>query len=325
MKNGAYMGLLAAVVLAIGAYLAHRTLSVLTVEVWALGFGFVFGNLGWNSLTWLAGMQLAGKQVLNMAIALMGVQFVLGSIQIDGYVFLILGLMVAVQYFLGGLLAKQFGIHSSCGSMVGVGSSVCGASAIAAVSPFMDAENHETGVAVGVVNVLGSIGIALLPLMVIGLNLSDEQAGILIGGSLQAVGQAVASGYAVNEHVGELATLIKMSRVTLLIPTVLILAVYSGYRSPGKQIPLKKTSPPFLIAFLVLLLATNLFQIPAEALGSLKQVDKALLTLAMVGLGYQIEFRSLRIHGMKAVGLGALLFLLQIGVMLIVVFTMSVF
>jgi len=76
---------------------------------------------------------------------------------------------------------------------------------------------------------------------------------------------------------------------------------------------------------LVLLLATNLFQIPAEVLGSLKQVDKALLTLAMVGLGYQIEFRSLRIHGMKAVGLGALLFLLQIGVMLIVVFTMSVF
>ena len=320
-----YSGTIAAVLLAVLAYAIQGARGWLTVEVWALLLGFIAGNLGAWSKPWSAGMAFVGKQILNGAIALMGIQFVLRSIEIDALVFLVLGLMVAVQYVLGGVLARQFGIHGSCGSMVGIGSSVCGASAIAAVSPFMNAERHETGVAVGVVNVLGSIGIALLPLIVLGLDLTDEQAGILIGGSLQAVGQAVASGYAVNEHVGELATLVKMSRVTLLIPTVLVLAIYRGVRNPGGGFPVKKVFPPFLLVFLVLLIFTNVYAVPADVLSQLKQLDKALLTLAMVGLGYQIEFRSLRVHGVKAVGLGAVLFALQIGVMLAIIWGIAAF
>ena len=100
--------------------------------------------------------------------------------------------------------------------LLGVGNAVCGSSAIAAVSPVIKAEESDTGISIGVVNFLGTIGIFILPALAIKvLHFADLQASTLIGGSLQAVGQVVAAGFSVSDNVGEIATIIKMARIAM--------------------------------------------------------------------------------------------------------------
>ena len=314
-------GVVLAVLIATLAYAGVGFTGVLNVEVWALFMGLVLGNIRALPDTFSSGMKFSGKKILNTAVALMGLQFAFGQIPVQFSSLLVLIFLIVASSMVGFYLARRIGILPSCGLMIGIGNAVCGASAIAAVSPFVQQEEHETGVAVGIVNVLGSIAMVTMPLLVVALSFDDFEASFLIGGTLQAVGQAVGAGYAVNETVGEWATLIKMTRVSLLIPVVLFLAIRKGRNTGGGTKAIRKAFPNFLIVFLLLLVLTNLFEIPAEILSSMKTVDKALLTIAMAGLGFQINFSDIRNQGARALSLGVMIYAIQVLVVLAVIYS----
>lgn len=321
MKNWRqnFPGVLTAIGIAAIAYAGVYATGFLNVEVWALFIGLILGNIKSVPASINSGMKFSGKSILNAAVALMGLQFAINEIPIHFSNLLILVGLVVISSLIGIFLARKINILPSCGLMIGVGNAVCGASAIAAISPFVQEREHETGVAVGVVNVLGSLAMVTMPLLVVALSLNDFEAAFLIGGTLQAVGQAVGAGYAVNETVGEWATLIKMTRVSLLIPIVLFLAIRKGRNTPGSG-SIRKAFPDFLIVFLILLLVANVFTIPTEITSAVKSFDKALLTIAMAGLGFQINFKDIRNQGARALYLGLIIYAVQVGVILGLIF-----
>ncbi len=198
-------------------------------------------------------------------------------------------------------LGKLLGYSSSFSLLMGAGNGICGSSAVAATSSAIGAEESDTGIAISVVNLLGTFGIFVLPAMVALLRLGEAEGGLLIGGTLQAVGQVVAAGFSINDTVGGVATVVKMGRVLMLGPVVILLTTLvsrrNGDNSGGSPIKV----PLFIIGFFVLSLLASLNVLPAVDL--IKTSGKFLLVLAMAGIGMRIQLQTLYRSGP-----GALLF-----------------
>ena len=316
-------GLGVTILLAAVAFIAASAFSFGSVEVLALLLGIVLANVTTLPGKFSPGIQFSEKRILGWAIALMGLQLSFANLNLSWWLLPVLLLAITLSIVLGSRLNKQFGVLNSCGYMIGVGTAICGASAIAAVSPFLKTKAHETGVAIGVVNLLGTVGMLLLPGLAVLLGLSAEESGVVIGGSLQAVGQVVGAGYVMGDEVGEIATLVKLGRVLMLGPVVLFTALLMHTKS--EKVDRKKVLPGFIVTFFVLMILANVFTLPEQFLGIVKTIDKVLLAIAMAAIGMQIRLRDLLRQGPKALLLGGVIFVVQIGVLLAFVYGQEYF
>ncbi len=308
------LGILLCVVVAAVSFAAKEYLGFQTTEVTALLIGLLLGNFINLGDQFNEGITFSEKKILAWAVALLGLQMSFRSLSLSLWLIPIILVMIGLSIFLGKYLAKNIGVSNNCGLFIGVGNAICGASAIAAVSPFFKSESSQTGVSIGVVNVLGTVGMLLLPLLSVALHFSQEQAGILIGGTLQAVGHAVGGGYAFGEEAGQIATLVKLGRVLMLAPVVIITALIMSKKQTGPAS--KKLIPGFMLVFIILLILANVFQLPTEITSPVKTLDKWLLTTAMVGIGLKIKVKDLISQGPKALLLGSIIFVVQISVVL---------
>jgi len=307
-------GLLLCFAIAGLSFLAKDLFGLATTEVTALLLGLGVANFFPLGEKFAPGIQFSEKKILAWAIALLGIQMSFRNLNISLWLIPAIILAIGVSIFLGKLLAKRVGVSDNCGFFIGVGTAICGASAIAAVSPFFKSDSSQTGVSIGVVNVLGTVGMLLLPLLTVALGFSQEQAGVLIGGSLQAVGHVVGGGYAVGDEAGQIATLVKLGRVLMLGPVVIITALVMSKKNA--ELDQKKIIPGFIVVFLLLLILANVVNIPEEITQPIKLLDKWLLTAAMAGIGLRIKVKDLMRQGPKALLLGSIIFVVQIAVVL---------
>jgi uncharacterized integral membrane protein (TIGR00698 family) len=318
LKREELSGLLLTIAIAAVAFGLTYFFALGTLEINALIIGFVLANAFKLNATLTPGIKFSEKKILGWAIALMGLQLSFAKLDLSWWLAPVIILAMLIAIGIGYRIATRFGVFASCGYMMGVGTAICGASAIAAVSPFLKTEAHETGVAIGVVNLLGTAGMVILPAAALALGFTNDEAGVLIGGSLQAVGQVVGAGYAMNEATGEIATLVKLGRVLMLGPVVLFTALIMHTKTQG--VDRKKVLPAFILVFILLLIIANIFTIPEPVLAGVKTADKALLAIAMAGIGLQIKLRDLLKQGPKALLLGSLIFAVQISLMLAFVY-----
>jgi len=166
---------------------------------------------------------------------------------------------------------------------------ICGASAAIAISsamPKTDKDDRDLPVVIVAVSLLSAAGILLYPLLTSALALSDASAGFVLGGSLHNVAQAIAAGFSVSDPAGEMATLVKMSRVAMLAPIVMIVAFTFRGAGESEGGARKLALPPvFLLGFLALMAASSAHLIPQSVETALGYVSKACLLLAMTAIG----------------------------------------
>lgn len=300
-----------------------------TIDGWALGgvslailLGFVLGQFLTPTAATKPGLKYAEKTVLALAIGLLGARLDGGALADLGWpvALLLVAMMVATLLF-GLIAARLCGLGPGLGWTLGVGTAVCGSSAIAAAAPFVDASEEEVGLSVGVVNLLGTVGIFVVPALVLALQAPAEEAIVLAGGSLHAVGHVVAAGYTVSEEVGIGATAVKMGRIALLVPVVLFLALRQsrarGAASAAAPRGLHKLLPGYLLAFLVLAVANTAGWLPSSLASVLADAAKIALTIAMAGIGLQLQLKVLLRQGPRALVAGVLVWAAQIGFLLI--------
>ncbi len=258
------------------------------------------------------GIEWCEKVLLSWAVAMLGLNLDFGVLGESGggcgVAVLVVIFVVVVTLGVGIVVGRWFGLPRSFALLLGVGSAICGSSAIAAVAPLVTRDRTEIGLSVGVINLLGTVGIFLLPAIVVFQGFGDSAAGLLIGGSLQAVGHVVAAGFAVSDTVGELATAVKMFRVLLLGPVVIVLGLVMRSRG-GKS---SKLVPAYIVAFVVLAVVGNLGILPVGWIGSMKTVSKILLAIAMAGVGLRIQVAGLVRQAPRALIAGAAIFFVQI-------------
>lgn len=296
------------------AGIEERLLGVAWLEalVLALLLGVVVRNVMPAPGAFTAGTNYASKQVLELGVGLLGASVDLRQIMAagGGLIALVLagvGLGIVVSYVVGRLL----GLPERLAVLVAVGNSICGNSAIAAVAPVIGAKQKEVASAIALTAVLGVCLVLMLPLTIALLGLDLYQYGVLAGMSVYAVPQVVAAAFPVSLLSGEVATLVKLSRVVLLGPVVLAFALL--YRSREDAGAAKKgwnTYVPWFVAMFLVLAAVRSLGLMPDALAlPLREISRLLTIVAMAGLGFGVVLASVREVGPR-VGLAVVLSLL---------------
>jgi uncharacterized integral membrane protein (TIGR00698 family) len=342
-NHGFYAGLVAkAAPLAWGmALCAILTLVAVTIQaleetlvghpyveaiVLAILLGTAMRTLWEPGSRWRAGIAFSAKQVLEVAVALLGASLSIAAIAASGPV-----LLVAIVAVVVLSLAISFGISRSLGLpvrlsiLIACGNSICGNSAIAAVAPVIGASTDDVASSISFTAVLGVIVVLGLPLLIPLLHLSETQYGVLAGMTVYAVPQVLAATVPaglVSTHIG---TLVKLIRVMMLGPVVACIAVFArnlrGDRPSGvfESNSFFKTVPWFIVAFFALATLRSLSLIPDGAVFPLQRIATILTIMSMAALGLGVDLRVIGRVGGKvtaAVTL-SLLFLLVVSLCLV--------
>ncbi|MFA5556562.1 MAG: putative sulfate exporter family transporter [Flavobacteriaceae bacterium] len=305
-----FYGIALAVVIMLTASFLSGYIPNIGTALLALILGVVIRQSLPNFSPFLNGVAWSEKYILETAIVFIGFGFEISKFKeiglstltiIFGSIIVIVLLALLLQKLMGKEDGKLFWL-------LGAGSAICGSSAIGATAPLIQAKEEETGISMAVINLLGLMGMILLPLIAVGLSFSQVQTGILLGGILQSVGHVVGSAFAINPEVGQIATVVKMGRVAFLVPFLLI--VYFLFRKKADGTKLK--FPLFILFFLLAVLISQIGILNSETIKFLSKSGDTLLNIGMATIGLKINIKSLwKISG-KAFLAGLIIFTVQI-------------
>jgi len=253
----------------------------------------------------LAGVDFSSRTILRLGVALLGVRITLEEVAALGIgpVLIVIG-GVVLTITVGALLARMLGLSRDMGLLTGGAVAICGASAALALSAVMPRnETHERNTIMTVVGVttLSTVAMIVYPLIVGALGLSDTEAGIFLGGTIHDVAQVVGAGYMISDGTGDVATFVKLLRVAMLVPAVMVfIFLFRKSRAEGSsgKVPML---PSFLVAFVVIVLINSLGWIPAVAAEMATDLSRWCLVAAIAGLGIKTSFQKLAVVGWKPV------------------------
>jgi uncharacterized integral membrane protein (TIGR00698 family) len=201
------------------------------------------------------GITFCLKTLLRWAVALLGLRIALGEIVALGWsTALLVVAAMALTVASGFLFARVFGQQSAYGALAGAGTAVCGASATLATSIVLpDYKGKEADVAfvVVAVNALSTLAMVVYPLICAALGFDHQLTGVMLGATIHDVAQVVGSGYAVSEPTGNTAVVVKLFRVFLLFPVVLVIGWSFARRSVASEAA-RIPFPTFALVFVAL-------------------------------------------------------------------------
>ena len=276
--------------------------SPLTVSV-LLGF-LVSNLLGWPSAA-ARGNAFAAKHLLRAGIALLGFELSLSAIADLGVRgVLAIALVVSVTVLGVPLIGKALGVSPELSLLVGVGYGICGASAIAAAKPQTKATEQEASYAIGLVALFGSLSIFVLPTLGAALGLSDIAFGTWAGSAVHDVGQVVATASVRGDIALQQAVIVKLARVAMLAPVVLMLALRHRREVLHATAERPPLLPGFVIAFLAFAAIGSTGLVAQHAVDSIVFVSKVLIAFGLAALGVNVRWRALRAVGGRPLLLG---------------------
>ena len=304
---------------------ALPVLSIMGAMVIAIILG-----IGWRAVldlpeSALMGTGFAAKYLLRLGIILMGVRLdIYQVIEAGPRIILIDTVVIAFTITLFWVMARK-SLGRRLALLLGVGTGVCGAAAIAAVAPLVEASDDETAVSVATISLLGAVGALAYTLLYPVLGLSSYAYGVLTGSTLQEVAHVVAAGAIAGGDGAEMAVLTKLGRVALLIPVAIAISALflpDGGRAKtarGRSLPV----PWFILGFLGFSLINTFGLLPRPAAGLILQASFFTLTMAMAALGLNVHLSMFRRIGLQALSLGIAgsVLLALLGRLLLVVFS----
>ena len=248
--------------------------------------------------TTLPGIGFSAKQVLELAIVLLGVSIDLPALLKAGPVMMlsIIG-VVFFSIFASSQIGRLFGLNQKLAILVACGNSICGNSAIAAVAPVIGADKQDVASSIALTAVVGVVVVLTLPLLIQIANLTFYQYGVLAGMTVYAVPQVLAATYPVSTISGDVGTLVKLVRVLLLGPVVLFFSLRFRNRTGAKAtatFSLNRFVPWFIIGFVIMAIARSVGLIPTTVADPLREVSRNLTVIAMAALGLGVDIRVVR-------------------------------
>lgn len=268
--------------------------------------------------TYIPGIKFSSKQILEVTIMLLGFGISFKHIASLGWSMVgILVTIVVVTLLLTYLLSFVFKYKQSTGWLVGFGTAICGNTAIVALSSRIPGEKRDVGIAIAVINFLGLIGMFGLPLLFTG-NLEENDVATLIGGTLHGVPNVAGAGYFIKDSVGELALTIKLGRVVMLAPALIVFTLLINQKAEYKKSEFR--IPYYIWGFVGAIAITSFLPLDASFLEIPKTAGKIMLTIAMAAIGLNIRLVELIKVGGQSLLLGTILFIVQIGVVGLLLF-----
>ncbi|WP_175288204.1 YeiH family protein [Salinicoccus roseus] len=245
-----------------------------------------------------SGIQFSAKVLLRAAIILYGLKLNIDTVFTEGLPLLmksaiVIGLAILLSY----TLAKIFKADMTLSMLLGVGTGVCGAAAIAAVAPIIKAKDEDTAVSVGIIALLGTVFSIFYLLIRPYLPIGDVAYGVWSGLSLHELAHVALAAEPAGEEALAFALLAKLSRVFLLVPLCLIFIWYMR-RKQSRTGEGKVVFPYFLIGFILMSLLNsyvlgNAVVLPEGTMDLISNLTTLLLTMAMIALGLNINMKDM--------------------------------
>ncbi|MCB6902791.1 YeiH family protein [Hoylesella buccalis] len=288
--------------------------------------GIILGMLYANSLrnnlpdTWVPGILFCSKRILRIGIILYGFRLTFQDVTAVGLPAILIDAIIVTVTVCGGvLIGKLLKMDRSIALLTSVGSGICGAAAVLGAESAINTKPYKTAVAVSTVVIFGTLSMFLYPVLYRNgvFDLSPELMGLFTGSTVHEVAHVVGAGNAMGQGVSNTAIIVKMIRVMMLVPALLVIswtvARNLTKRDAAEQAKGKITIPWFAILFLVVIGFNSFNLLPVALVEWINQFDTFLLTMAMTALGAETSFDKFKKAGAKPFLLAAILFVWLIG------------
>ena len=329
-RKGTINGILFVAIFAAAATMISDIEFIKTLGISPLVIGIVMGIFYANTLhnktpeAWAGGITFSGKKILRFAIVFYGFRITfqqIAEVGMEG--FLVSLIMLATTFLLGTWAGfKFFGMEKDTSMLISSGAAVCGAAAVLATEPVLKAEEHKTAIAVSMVVLFGTISMFLYPVLYSAiiepatgfLHMSAKEFGIYVGGTIHEVAQVVAVPASVAGAPADMANsavIVKMTRVIMIAPMLIILGIYLSYsakKTGGEASVVKLVIPWFAVYFIGMAGFNSLQLVPQNIVDVINEIDTFLLTMAMTALGMGTRFAKFKGLGLAPVYTAGLLF-----------------
>jgi uncharacterized integral membrane protein (TIGR00698 family) len=259
------------------------------------------------------GIELCSGRVLQLAVVLLGTQLSLAEVARAGVSSLpvMLGTLAACLVA-AYLLGRALGVEDDLRTLIGVGTAICGASAIAAVSPVIKARSASIAYAVSTIFCFNVAAALLFPPVGHLLGMSQEAFGVFAGTAVNDTSSVVAAATTYGSEATGHAVVVKLTRSLMIIPIVLALGALVARRTaaPDSRVSRIRLVPWFLVGFVLMVVANSVGMVAAAAQPGLEDTSIFFITMALVGIGLSVDLPGLRRAGARPLLLGAALWLL---------------
>ena len=309
-KNGP--GLLLCLIIAVPSWFLGQAVPVIGGPVFAILTGMVITLILRKKDAFTPGINYTSKKILQAAVVFLGFGMNLTEILAKGKQSLpIILSTISTSLITAFILYKALKLRTNNAILVGVGSSICGGSAIAATAPVIDASDEEVAQSISVIFLFNVIAALIFPALGAILGLSNEGFGMFAGTAINDTSSVTAAAAAWDGIHGsntlESAAIVKMTRTLAIIPITLILAIWRGRKektAEGASFSLKRSFPFFVLFFVLASVVTTVFQLPAEVTAPLKELSKFLIVMAMAAIGLNTNIIKLVKTGGKPIFTG---------------------
>ena len=310
MKKKDISGILFSALIAACAYFLGKKFPVIGGPVFGILFGIILNNFN-RPESLEAGIKFTSKKVLQLAVVLLGFGLNLGEIIVVGKSSLLIILStISTALIIAFAAAKVLNIDSDIATLVGVGSSICGGSAIAATAPVINAKDEDIATSISVIFLFNIIAALIFPTLGVKLGMTHTGFGMWAGTAINDTSSVVAASGTWSTMFNDdtalnYATIVKLTRTLAIIPITLVLGIIKSKDSVEKVNPLK-AFPTFILFFLLASIITTLLPLPETFLSSMKFLSKFFIIMAMSAIGLNTDIKKLISQGGKAILEGAL-------------------
>ena len=282
-------------------------LHIIGASVIALFIGMIINAFFKPNKITTPGIQFTSKKLLKFAIILLGASLNIATVLMVGkFSLLVMIFTLATCLGLGSIIGKLLGLNWKTSSLINAGTGICGGSAIAAISPVIDADDKDIAYGMSATFLFDTIMIVIFPLLGQWMGLSDAAFGLWAGTAVNDTSSVVATGYAFSEAAGDFATMVKLTRTLSIIPAVLFFAAINmrikkkeNKNNEKKKINFIKLFPWFILGFLAMSGLSSLGLLPETFITVFKTISKFLMVAALAAIGLNTEFKSLFKSGAK--------------------------
>jgi uncharacterized integral membrane protein (TIGR00698 family) len=298
-------GLSLALMISLAALFLGKMFPIIGAAVFGIVIGIIIRNSMKMPEPTIPGIIFTSKKILQLSIILLGGTLSFGQIIKTGFASVyVMIFTIAAAFITAFVIGKALRIGSNLKSLIGVGTAICGGSAIVAISSIIDADDHEIAYAVSTIFLFNVIAVLLFPPLGHLLGLTDYGFGMFAGLAINDTSSVVAAGYTFSNAAGDYATIVKLTRTTFIIPVSILFVIYI-YILKKKALEsryyydVRKIFPWFILGFVGMAIINSSGIIHDSLVSAIKETAKFMIVMALSAIGLQTNFKKMMQTGYK--------------------------
>lgn len=311
-------GIVLCLIIALPAWLLGMKFPIIGGPVFGILFGMILAFIKRPPLL-ESGIKFTSKYILQYSIILLGFEMNLFNvIKVGGQSLMVMVFTLSSSFLTAYFVGKAMKIDGNTTTLIGVGTSICGGSAIAATAPVIRAKDEDVAQAISTIFLFNIIAVFIFPPLGHLIGLSDMGFGMWAGTAINDTSSVVAAGASWSSAAGNntalaFATIVKLTRTLMIVPITLVLAIYTTRKlkkqnmadgTSDNNFSIAKVFPWFVLGFVLTAIMNTFLPIPTETSELLVKIGKFMIIMAMTGIGLNTNLKKLLTNGLKPICLG---------------------